>query len=81
MTSMVSSSSQRVDLFLFLRNRPEWLYVHSVGWCSVVVLSNSTCPELKRSPSVDSIIKIDSIKEIPGLIIDYFGRAPGYHRV
>ena len=31
--------------------------------------------------SVDSIIKINSIKEIPGLIIDYFGRLPDYHRV
>ena len=66
---------QRVDLFYFSGTAQNgFMYIPSDG--APLLFIKQYLPRAEEESSVDSIIKIDSIKEIPGLIIDYFGRCP-----
>jgi Xaa-Pro aminopeptidase len=67
---------QRVDLFYFSGTAQNGLmYIPAEG--APLLFIKQYLPRAKTESSVDNIIKIDSIKEIPGLIIDHFGKLPG----
>ncbi len=66
---------QRVDLFYFSGTAQNgFMYIPSDG--APLLFIKQYLPRAEEESSVDSIIKINSIREIPGLIIDYYGRRP-----
>jgi Xaa-Pro aminopeptidase len=66
---------QRVDLFYFSGTAQNgFMYIPSAG--EPLLFIKQYFPRAKRDSSVANIFKIDSIKEIPGLIADYYGRLP-----
>jgi len=66
---------QRVDLFYFSGTAQNgFMYIPSDG--APLLFIKQYLPRAKVESSIAEIIKIKSIKEIPGLIIDYFGRLP-----
>ena len=66
---------QRVDLFYFSGTAQNgYMYIPAEGR-PILFIKQSLTRAVKESPLPD-IIKIESIKEIPGLIADHFGRLP-----
>jgi Xaa-Pro dipeptidase len=66
---------QRVDLFYFSGTAQNgFMYIPAQG--APLLFIKQYMPRAKEESSVDNIIKINSIKEIPGLIIDHFGKLP-----
>lgn len=66
---------QRVDLFYFSGTAQNgFMYIPSEG--APLLFIKQYLPRAEEESSVASIIKINSIKEIPGLIIDHFGKLP-----
>jgi Xaa-Pro aminopeptidase len=66
---------QRVDLFYFSGTAQNgFMYIPAEG--APLLFIKQYLPRAKEESSVDNIIKINSIKEIPGLIIDHFGKLP-----
>jgi Xaa-Pro dipeptidase len=66
---------QHVDLFYFSGTAQNgFMYIPAEG--EPLLFIKQYLPRAKKESSVANIIKIDSIKEIPGLIIDYYGRMP-----
>jgi len=67
---------QRVDLFYFSGTAQNgFMYIPADG--APLLFIKQYLPRAKMESAVDTIIKIDSIREIPGLIIDHFGKLPG----
>jgi len=67
---------QRVDLFYFSGTAQNgFMYIPAEG--APLLFIKQYLPRAKEESSVDHIIKIDSITEIPGLIIDHSGKLPG----
>jgi Xaa-Pro aminopeptidase len=67
---------QRVDLFYFSGTAQNgFMYIPAEG--APLLFIKQYLPRAMAESSVDNIIKISSIKEIPGLIIDHSGRLPG----
>ncbi len=66
---------QRVDLFYFSgTSQNGFMYIPSDG--APLLFIKQYLPRAEVESSIAEIIKIKSIKKIPGLIIDYFGRLP-----
>lgn len=66
---------QRVDLFYFSGTAQNgFMYIPAEG--EPLLFIKQYLPRAKRESSIPNIIKIESIKEIPGLIADYYGRIP-----
>jgi Xaa-Pro dipeptidase len=66
---------QRVDLFYFSGTAQNgFMYIPSHG--APLLFIKQYLPRAEVESSIAEIIKIKSIKKIPGLIIDYFGRLP-----
>jgi len=66
---------QRVDLFYFSGTAQNgFMYVPSDG--EPLLFIKQYLPRAEMESSVRSIIKINSIKDVPGLISDYCGRLP-----
>ncbi|MDX2502837.1 MAG: aminopeptidase P family N-terminal domain-containing protein, partial [Deltaproteobacteria bacterium] len=66
---------QRVDLFYFSGTAQNgFMYIPAEG--VPLLFIKQYLPRAKEESSVDNIIKINSIKDIPGLIIDHFGKLP-----
>ncbi|MCP4624982.1 MAG: aminopeptidase P family protein [bacterium] len=66
---------QRVDLFYFSGTAQNgFMYIPSEG--EPLLFIKQYFPRAEMESSVANIIKIDSIKEIPGLIADFYGRLP-----
>ena len=66
---------QRVDLFYFSGTAQNgFLYIPAEG--EPLLLIKQYYPRARKESSIANIVKIDSIKEIPGLIADYYGRIP-----
>ena len=64
---------QRVDLFYFSGTAQNgFMYIPSHG--APLLFIKQYLPRAEMESSIAEIIKIKSIKEIPGLIIDYFGK-------
>jgi Xaa-Pro aminopeptidase len=66
---------QRVDLFYFSGTAQNgFMYIPAEG--EPLLFIKQYFPRAEMESSVANIIKIDSIKEIPGLIADYYGHLP-----
>jgi len=66
---------QRVDLFFFSGTAQNgFMYIPAEG--EPLLFIKQYFPRAQKESSVPNIIKIDSIKEIPELIADYYGRMP-----
>jgi len=66
---------QRVDLFYFSGTAQNgFMYIPAEG--EPLLLIKQYYPRARKESSIANIVKIDSIKEIPGLIADYCGRIP-----
>lgn len=66
---------QRVDLFYFSGTAQNgFMYIPAEG--EPLLFIKQYLPRAKMESSAASIVKIDSIKEIPGLIVDCYGRMP-----
>ena len=66
---------QRVDLFYFSGTAQNgFMYIPAEG--EPLLFIKQYLPRAKKESSVPNIIKIESIKEIPGLITDYYGYMP-----
>ena len=66
---------QRVDLFYFSGTAQNgFMYIPADG--APLLFIKQYLPRAKEESSVDSILQINSIKEIPGLIIDHFTKLP-----
>ena len=66
---------QRVDLFYFSGTaQNSFMYIPAEG--EPLLFIKQYLPRAKLESSVANIIKIESIKEIPGLIADYYGHMP-----
>ena len=66
---------QRVDLFYFSGTAQNgFMYIPTEG--EPLLFIKQYFPRAKMESSVANIIRIGSIKEIPGLIADYYGRLP-----
>jgi len=66
---------QRVDLFYFSGTAQNgFMYIPSEG--PPLLFIKQYLPRALEESSIAEIIKINSIKELPGLIFDYFGRLP-----
>lgn len=68
--------SQRVDLFYFTGTAQNgYLYIPAAG--EPLLLIKKYLPRALKESPLKQILGIDSVKEIPGLIADYYGRLPG----
>jgi Xaa-Pro dipeptidase len=66
---------QRVDLFYFSGTAQNgFMYIPAEG--APLLLIKQYLPRAKEESSVKNLIKINSIKEIPELIIDHYGKLP-----
>ena len=66
---------QRVDLFYFSGTAQNgFLYIPADG--APLLFIKQYLPRAEKESSVDKIIKINSIKEISGLIVDHCGKLP-----
>ena len=66
---------QRVDLFYFSGTAQNgFMYIPAQG--VPLLFIKQYLPRAEEESSVANIIKIDSIKEIPGLVVDHFGKLP-----
>jgi Xaa-Pro dipeptidase len=66
---------QRVDLFYFSGTAQNgFMYIPAEG--APLLLIKQYLPRAKEESSVDNIVEINSIKEIPELIIDHYGKLP-----
>ena len=66
---------QRVDLFYFSGTAQNgFMYIPAEG--EPLLFIKQYLPRAQKESCLASILKIESIKEIPGLISDYFGRMP-----
>jgi Xaa-Pro aminopeptidase len=66
---------QRVDLFYFSGTAQNgYLYIPAEG--NPLLFIKQYLPRAKEESCVDNIMAINSIKEIPELIIDHFGKLP-----
>jgi len=66
---------QRVDLFYFSGTAQNgFMYIPAEG--EPLLFIKQYLPRAKLESSVPNIVKIGSIKEIPGLIADHYGRIP-----
>ncbi|MGD8521353.1 MAG: aminopeptidase P family N-terminal domain-containing protein, partial [Desulfobacterales bacterium] len=67
---------QRVDLFYFSgTSQNGFLYIPAEG--EPVLLIRQYLPRARTESSIKNIIEIKSIKEIPALLNDIYGRLPG----
>jgi Xaa-Pro aminopeptidase len=67
---------QRVDLFYFSGTAQNgYMYIPAEG--QPILFIKQYLPRAAKESSVTDIVKIGSIKEIPQLIIDRYGRMPG----
>ena len=67
--------SQRVDLFYFTGTAQNgYLYMPAEG--EPLLCIKKYLPRAKKESPLKQILEIDSLKEIPGLITDYYGRLP-----
>lgn len=68
--------SQRVDLFYFTgTSQNGFLYIPAEG--EPLLLIKKYLPRALSESPLKHIIEISSIKDIPGLITDYYGKLPG----
>jgi len=66
---------QRVDLFYFSGTAQNgFMYIPAEG--APLLFIKQYLPRAKEESSVDNIVAINSIKEIPALIVDHFGKLP-----
>jgi len=66
---------QRVDLFYFSGTAQNgFMFIPADG--APLLFIKQYLPRAEKESSVGSIIKIDSVKDIPGLIIDHCGQLP-----
>ena len=66
---------QRVDLFYFSGTAQNgYMYIPAEG--APLLFIKQSLPRAKEESSVDNIVEINSIKEIPELIIDHYGKLP-----
>lgn len=66
---------QRVDLFYFSGTAQNgFIYIPDEG--SPLLFIKQYLPRARRESEIADILKIESIKEIPGLITDFFGTLP-----
>jgi len=66
---------QRVDLFYFSGTAQNgFIYIPAEG--EPLLFIKQYLPRAQKESSIANIVKIDSIKEIPAIIIDYYGLAP-----
>jgi len=66
---------QRVDLFYFSGTAQNgFMYIPAEG--APLLFIKQSLPRAKEESSVDNIVEINSIKEIPELIIDHYGKLP-----
>jgi Xaa-Pro aminopeptidase len=66
---------QRVDLYYFSGTAQNgFLYIPAEG--QPLLFIKQYFPRAKAESSIANILKIRSIKEIPGLIVDFYGKAP-----
>ena len=67
--------SQRVDQFYFTGTAQNgYLYIPAEG--EYLLFIKKYLPRAIKESSLKQIVKIDSIKDIPGLIADYYGKLP-----
>ncbi len=67
---------QRVDLFYFSGTAQNgFLFMPDEG--EPLLFIKRYIPRARKESSINNIIEIKSIKEIPGLIVDFYGRLPG----
>jgi len=67
---------QRVDLFYFSGTaQTGFLYIPAEG--QPVLFIKRYLPRAREESSIKNIIEIKSIKEVPGLISDFYGKLPG----
>jgi Xaa-Pro aminopeptidase len=68
--------SQRVDQFYFTGTAQNgYVYIPAEG--EALLFIKKYLPRAIIESSIRNIVKIDSIKEVPGLITDYYGKLPG----
>ena len=66
---------QRVDLFYFSGTAQNgFMYIPAEG--APLLFIKQYLPRAKEESAVDNIVEINSIKEIPELIVDHFGKLP-----
>jgi Xaa-Pro aminopeptidase len=66
---------QRVDLFYFSGTAQNgYMYIPAEG--RPILFIKQYLPRAAKESSLADIVKIGSIKEIPGLIVDRYGRLP-----
>jgi len=66
---------QRVDLFYFSGTAQNgFLYMPAEG--EPLLCIKKYMPRAQRESSLDNIVEIESISEVPGLISDFFGKLP-----
>jgi Xaa-Pro aminopeptidase len=67
---------QRVDLFYFSGTaQTGFLYIPAEG--QPVLFIKRYLPRARKESSIKNIIEVKSIKEVPGLIVDFYGKLPG----
>ena len=68
--------SQRVDQFYFTGTAQSgYVYIPAEG--EALLFIKKYLPRAIMESSIRNIVEIDSIKDIPGLITDYYGKLPG----
>ncbi len=68
--------SQRVDQFYFTGTAQSgYVYIPAEG--EAILFIKKYLPRAMMESSIRNIVEIDSIKDIPGLITDYYGKLPG----
>ncbi len=67
---------QRVDLFYFSGTaQTGFLYIPAEG--QPVLFIKRYLPRARKESSIRNIVEVKSIKEVPGLISDFYGKLPG----
>ncbi len=67
---------QRVDLFYFSGTaQTGFLYIPAEG--QPVLFIKRYLPRAREESSIKNIIEVKSIKEVPSLIVDFYGKLPG----
>jgi len=67
---------QRVDLFYFSGTaQTGFLYIPAKG--QPVLFIKRYLPRARKESSIKNIFEVKSIKEVPGLIVDFYGKLPG----
>jgi Xaa-Pro dipeptidase len=66
---------QRMDLYYFSGTAQNgYLYIPAIG--NPILIIKKYLPRAKEETSIKNVIGIDSVKEVPGRIFDFYGRLP-----